>query len=88
MQLDWGSNMIDINTETLTPVCVSVPVGDLRRLCKLAKEAGEDLQQAARETYPNDNPSSVRRRDNEIQSAQQVIDAAAVIKRSLGEDWA
>jgi hypothetical protein len=64
-----------------SPVTVSVPLDALARLCRLAREAGEDLQEAARREYPSDNPSSVRRRNNEIAAAQEIIDAAAGLSR-------
>ena len=58
------------------PVAISVPVEELRRLCVLAQEAGEDLQAVACAEYPGDHPSMVRRRNRDLAYAQIIIDAA------------
>jgi hypothetical protein len=59
-----------------SPVCVSVSLADLARLCLMAREAGEDMQAAAWRDYPGDLPSNVRRRTNEINAALEMIGAA------------
>lgn len=66
------------------PVMISVPRGDLDHLCRLAREAGEDLQAYARAEYQGDHPSTVRRRDRDIQAAQAVIDAADEMQPHIG----
>jgi hypothetical protein len=62
--------------DAFQPVAVQLPLGDLRRLCQLARDAGEDLQSAAWQEYPDDFPSTVRRRNRDLSHAQQVIDVA------------
>jgi hypothetical protein len=64
---------------TFQPKTVQVPLGDLRYLCQLAREAGEDLQVKAWQEYPDNSQSTastVRRRNRDLSHAQQVIDAA------------
>jgi hypothetical protein len=64
------------------PVTVQVPLGDLRHLCQLARDAGEDLQATAWQEYPDESPSTVRRRNRDLSHAQQVIDASNGIARA------
>ena len=69
--------------QTYEPVCVVVPETALRQLCKLAREAGEDLQAAARREYPDVYPTTVRRLNRDLKRAQEVIEAAARIEHIL-----
>jgi hypothetical protein len=71
-------------SDEFQPVTVQVPLGDLRHLCQLARDAGEDLQATAWQEYPDESPSTVRRRNRDIFHAQQVIDAANGMARAGG----
>jgi hypothetical protein len=61
------------------PVMILVPLGELRALCQLAQEAGEDLQAVAEAEYPGDHPSNVRKRERDKAWAQSVIDASRTV---------
>jgi hypothetical protein len=61
---------------SFAPVSFAVPIIDLRRLCKLALEAGEDLREIADRVNEGDDPAVVRRREREHHRASQVIAAA------------
>jgi hypothetical protein len=65
------------------PVTVQAPLGDLRHLCRLAVEAGDDLQAVARVNFAGIHPVSVRRRNREIAAAQQVIDTVRALEASV-----
>ena len=66
-----------------TPEMVTVPRIDLVHLCDLAEEAGLDLQLAAEAEYQGDHPDTVRRRKRDLEYAQTIIDAAAVMRRCI-----
>jgi hypothetical protein len=74
-------------SDEFQPVTVQVPLGDLRHLCQLARDAGEDLQAKAWQEYPDNlqsTASTVRRRNRDLFHAQQVIDAANEMARAGG----
>lgn len=73
--------MSDFDRE-FRPVFIKVERGQMERFCQIARNAGEDLQAAAWHEYPDDNPTSVRRRNNELMEAQKIIDAANDIARA------
>jgi hypothetical protein len=66
------------NEDGYKPVTVQVPLGDLRHLCRLAIEAGNELQDVARAEYPGQTTLEVRRRNRDVADAQRIIDAANV----------
>jgi hypothetical protein len=65
------------------PVTVQVPRDDLLHLCTLAKLAAMELKLVADEEYPGDHPVMVRKRLNEQKWAQQIIDAADALSKSV-----
>lgn len=65
------------------PVTVAVPLDDLRKLIRLAQEAGEDLEAHALAEHEGDHPSTVRRRARDIAAARAVIRAAERIDQNL-----
>jgi hypothetical protein len=58
---------------------ITVGAEALRLLCRLAREAGEELKAAAWREYPADHPVHTRRRNVDIAIAQEMIDAANAI---------
>ena len=52
------------------PVCVKVELTDFAAILNRALEAGQDLEAAINAEYPHDNPTSVRRRERDSETAR------------------
>ncbi len=66
------------------PVSVAVELQDFALILNRALEVGQDLEAAVNAEYPHDNPTSVRRRERDSETARWLQSAVPAFRVKYG----